>query len=603
MGLLQLSLELLKLVLCHLDTKEIVGLAQCDKKLYKVLMDILFASEFIAAIAMVAGCRKGNHDTIRLAVARGASLDLLLVPATQRMKNQQQKPRPPVRRRPLVLALGADQPKTFRYLIELGANVRSFGLTRQLYAIATLKPQYFKIFLEVGLDKQDRSWSGAVGGALLKAAERHSGLDDFQLLLDLGADPNFLVYHPGSDVITPFCAAIAYRMDDAVRLMVKYGADLRGPRARDEKLMSLVNPKYVPMFMAVQNLATTGSSEMLEVLLEFGVNINTIYKVPHQYLNQRGLASGLNTTYCIGPLCVYLDSFNLWDGKDREGDNCAMKGLKYLLSLGILSEDNENIEFDIATDADNEQKVEAVLTLTILLSKWTVEGLADDNFNQIVLAVAELGVSPTRLKSCLASIPWLLAVNEVALERWKGVLGQLLQSYPAKVINQLLYDFLLSLGETMRNPGFSTQSQNLVEVTWRTLEQLDFSNKIPRGAQVTVEAFLSAGADINARCQSHFLENRHAKDRPSALYELCTDSWDLSRDIKLMSWEIFPTIHRRMNTRRLRYVEYLLEKGADPSVVVCGTTATQRMLAACQQLEDDEQKVLVMNLVKTLHQA
>lgn len=187
---------------------------------------------------------------------------------------------------------------------------------------------------------------------------------------------------------SPLSAAIELGKADIVNMLIENGASINGivkrrpidstaiqhyyPSERKNKRTQIEyrRPLDMPIFAAAKHMATRGSTEMLDLCLQHGADINTRSPASRRY-NSR--VDHFTTT----PLMTYLEcipSFPVQTGLD------PVAGIKYFISNGAEVQRNEAVDrwYFGQTTWLNVSSLDQCVPLSmveVLLYKWNLEKL------------------------------------------------------------------------------------------------------------------------------------------------------------------------------------------------------------------------------------
>lgn len=315
MGIALLPQELLDNILVYLPTEGKSRLSRCNKHLHARLQHALYASNETRDQALKWACEKGLINVISIAVSYGASVDTVSI-ATRRGT---------FKAFTLQIAASHRQVDTFCYLIREGArlddaHVSRFGktvLVRNLCRPGGSNTKMMRHFLEAGLasslskDLLTRLLmsvleSSSPESMQVSGIEPGAFLDSVRILLDAGANPNFVHYDVKLEIFSsPLSVALRSHRPDLFRFLIERGADVNGV-THPSHLNPYCLPLQVPACAAAFIMAEPGEdTSLLQLCLDCGANINI--HVP--YIRPQD-----NTLCFATPLLLFVENISDWGG-------------------------------------------------------------------------------------------------------------------------------------------------------------------------------------------------------------------------------------------------------------------------------------------------
>lgn len=321
--------ELFEPILVDLSLLDVARLNQSSKPLNKSLDSYLLRLPTAKSRLMRWGCQNGERWAIVKALAHGADITLVEVG--------------PIVSSTICLAARRHQYETIEFLLELGAQINPSGVDhRQERALRKRlfeprNPKLLRLCLELGAGDQIPNLQDGLDGALLRCVRLGLDPEISRQWLGLGANPMHLT-GKNDDPQSPFSMAVLSGSLPLTRALLPPNANLGIPD--DTSLFELPRYAYadlhpwhsVPILAAARSMATTGTTDMMEALLNMGGDINLSVKC---HLAAFGVSG--HDPHPINPLLTYVMSL------DMEKDPGAMKvtpaqGLEYLLEKGAKSD-------------------------------------------------------------------------------------------------------------------------------------------------------------------------------------------------------------------------------------------------------------------------
>ncbi|KAL4744421.1 hypothetical protein BDW72DRAFT_188571 [Aspergillus terricola var. indicus] len=513
-------------------------------------------------------CRTGQAQLIRrLVVVRGAPRSTVLIDGALLLT--------------LDIAAARGHLEAFRMLLNLGARVdvpdqarrNHRQLIKHISSAATSGP-LLRLFFEAGLDAQLRPAhhpSLILGHSLrwvARTPRKSPPLSQVELLLDHGAgtfanEPYESYRYYFFTPLTKFMYHRDYNPIPVLNLLVSAGVTLRGP----EIAAPVVRPTHSPIFVAVEVMATTGDTALLEWCLQNGASINQQVPILDRELYGVYYYSNPALFYidCIKP-CNFTEKVaaEIKDlSLERKVSN-PMEGLMYLMERGAL--------IDPARDAhDQERRYRTGTDYTNKPTPWCIERLlrhcglgqfqTKPTFRSTVeyllrcsIGRGDIAEMIVRCEKALRPhyVPWTFleqyeAQSEQTIESWSDLL-------------QLVDNLLVA----EKRPEF-TPTRLLADYITCKAQRLDALHEI---GQMTIDHLLASGADINAPVAGE-------ADGTTPLHQLCREYNAHGR--QLLAPE--RTHQRSVSTDMQQFVRHLLSKGADPSRTAQGYTPKELLVA------------------------
>ena len=535
-----LPYELRQDVLIHLDLADIACLSRCSRHLQDQLQPVLFNTETNRNRAIKWACRNGSIPVIDRALSYGASVSAISMPRKHRSRRNPTaaSPQDPsARSLTLYLAAKHGQVGAFQHLIALGATVvdgvdpltlRSF--VDHLYR--PVKADLLEPFLKAGLASklpQETRNEALLAVLTCPTSPEKSILDFARMLLNSGADPNYVRSRRSKGSMSPLSATLITHRLKIFHLLLERGADINGvPHPPQHPPTCL--PLHVPICAAAHSMVKYGT-HLVQLCLDHGANINAwVYiweRIGREYKWENGC--GVSTTT---PLLLYLNAaLALGD----EGRFVDMGNLQYLFNNGAIH------EMSIDNDGwDNEFMRGRYLCrrtptpVEVILDNLTIRCISRPPFLSAIKLCIQHGALRVYTGETLAKYDY------------PGI-----HSNPDPAILPAWQDMLSMI---TAHPDYR---QDLDHILWTYLEKNCIRikpGKLSDLTRATVASLLAAGADINAR---------EMPKGPTILHALCKNYrgyWGfLDRDC-------------------VEFVRFLVEEcHADPRADYFGTPADKLM--------------------------
>lgn len=363
-----LPTELLNLIIGFLDDSELANLLSCNKLLQRRIEPELYGTGFARNRAMRWGCRKGNLDSIRLALYYGACISTIenLTSSQTDLCESEGSFSKASKVSTLCLAAKNGKPEVFRALIRRGARIDDpeiapNTLKRLIKSLSAprLWP-LLRLFLEARLGNQVPRNVQSQHNVLSVIPLIRSGAPPalMSLMIEQGANPNEIQYHSCHVLICPLSLAIMRNETSLVSFLISKGANIAGVYSSRPR----PKPWHIPVLAAAATMSQNGP-EMVALCLAHGADINheaPVLRGPYQY-------------YYTTPLFAYLDSIKSWDADPVLS---PVEGLKFLLESGASAGPSGFI----GQRRLWYRPVKTPSSIEFLLEKWGVQQLTNTRF-------------------------------------------------------------------------------------------------------------------------------------------------------------------------------------------------------------------------------
>lgn len=281
-----LPVELLHNVLSTLSIIEISKLQQCSKPLNHTLDSYLFSLPDAVNKVMQWGCVHGEKWAIEKALSHGADISVVDIART----NTNTPDSAYIQTSTLCLAARRYNYKAFQFLLDSGARLdasgiddsQSFGLRQRLFD--PRKPRLLKQCVDHGVIDQITSFQTGIDEAHYLSVNFGCDLDTCQTWLDLGVDPANVVGKTEENRTSTSALALAI-LSRLVPLVQMLLSRIRSSRVRTRRILYAANGteyrptspwEAVPILAAARFMGIQGETDMLDILLEAGGDINFI---------------------------------------------------------------------------------------------------------------------------------------------------------------------------------------------------------------------------------------------------------------------------------------------------------------------------------------
>ncbi|RDW76307.1 uncharacterized protein DSM5745_06299 [Aspergillus mulundensis] len=566
--LASLPQELLDEITALLRPGDLARLMAVNHQLFLRIEPLVYSLPDAANQAMFWACRTGQaHFIQRLVLVHGAPVSTVLVHGAPLLT--------------LDIAAARGHLEAFRLLLNLGARVDVPGQAKRNHRMlikhvscAATSRDLLRLFFEAGLDAQLRPAhhpSFILGKPLmwLVRTARQSPLEQVRLLLQRGAgvfanEPYEAYRHY---FLTPFTAAMYQRHYDPIPLLdllVSAGVSVRGP----EIAAPVARPTHVPIFVAVEAMATTGNTALVEWCLRNGANINQQVPLIDHEID--------NVYYYGNPALFYIERIRLWNftGKVAAGTNNLdieskvsnpLQGLMYLVERGAL--------IDPARDAhDGRPRTRTPTEYTNKPTPWCLERLLRNcgldcirttpTFRSTVEYLLRRSIHRGDVAELLVRCEYALRPGYEQWSKWSTPTGYKAQSEQTIESWRDLLQLVDSLLDEQRSE--STPTRLLAEYITCKAQRLDALHEI---GHLTIDHLLAHGADINAPAGE--------PDGATPLHQLCR-AYNAHGRTRSALWY---TRQTTVDTDMQELVRHLLSKGADPLRTAQGYTPRELLVA------------------------
>jgi hypothetical protein len=382
--------ELLDGVYENLKYVDRVSLLQCSKHLHRRLEPILYETKNVRDRAMYSACKRGNNETIRLAISYGADVSVIEWGAVGGFKILT-----------LQLAARNGNIETFSLLLELGAKINVLNPTELHHLMRRLSRRgneaLLRTFLKSELSKQinQRCRSNL---PLVSTILRKAPFEVVEMLLHEGADPNRFERH--KDARTPLSAAIMANSLPVFELLIQKGARMN---FQDEEHFDHRGPFHVPIFAAALAIAKQRNTAFMQRCLDMGVNINYDVDFDWSFPAEARRLEWLCDCWKITPILLYLITINSFapnPARLRPAD-----GVRYLLDRGA------EINVPDGDDPTSKFQRKTFSAVEIMLLKWRLKQLADPEFFALIRVLVEKGSGKSRTADILIQATKLNCLN------------------------------------------------------------------------------------------------------------------------------------------------------------------------------------------------
>ncbi|KAL6913575.1 hypothetical protein FSHL1_011250 [Fusarium sambucinum] len=353
--------EIMDIIFNQLTPSNVWSAQQSSKSIEHALDFHLLARRHAVDELMEWGCTQGSIEAINKAVSLGADPNLIEKPTKSGPFHSTS-----------TIALASNHPYLVNHLFRLGANLRLAYVYEDVHQEIFLqqKPQLLKsclnhctkdqfTSLQFNLDKSLHQQVTNITGSM--SSKRTAAMEKVKCWLELGANPMSFCLPPSTSLSTAILAfstsrhwnQVSLQIISLVKLLLSAKPDLNA-LAVHMNHKSITQLKYdegqaCPIVAATINMARTGSTDIMELLLEAGAKIDLPIQVE------------------FNPLVVYA----------KQSLDYNARGYDFLFSYGA----------NVLPDWYNEHH-----NLTPILELWNVWGgrrclLNDMNFNTIKLFI------------------------------------------------------------------------------------------------------------------------------------------------------------------------------------------------------------------------
>ncbi|RGP71695.1 ankyrin repeat-containing domain [Fusarium longipes] len=626
-----LPTEILDSILDELETVDIISLWKSNKLLSHRLNDRLFAHPIAINNTMRWACGHGDPDVIRAAISHGAHPSHVLIPPNQRAfglarDSHPRVPKTPYKASTLYIAITHDHENALDVLLEMGARIEKLSARQRDSLSYHFRHAPHRSGMLRKLINADLAWFATdpfdAGRSIMRYIESGHHLDNLRSL-SRGQDLNLVLRETMLErsqyAICPLSAAIDTGRKDVVEMLLEEGADIHGSLecydpsrkgSKKQRLIKYYRPLHIPIFAAASYMASTGSSEMLDLCLQHGADIN-----------QKGPAliyhDTLGNHFISTPLTTYLE------GILKFPVNTQLKpidGIKYFLDRGALIQPPKSVEgeewpwFASGTwlDFQEGELCQPLSMVEVLLGKWHLEKLRTPQFLETVKYLVSQGSGVERAESIIRNFSLDSAVTNLPLPHnhpdhpnnvrvWWDVIHQLWDKLDEVHGHDYAWlDHSFNLGgkaKRLISAGIETQEQKdklLYETTINSyLYQPQHYGTLSR---LVIDRQIALGADINA-----FVGDKGE----TLLFYVCdqinnafikggTD--DIESDYR------HPEMTPIFQTKLQELVLSLINKGADPRMPVDDWTSYHVLKRDFKEARTNVQSYLV-DLIAAIEEA
>ncbi|CAG9991151.1 unnamed protein product [Clonostachys byssicola] len=403
--------EILDAILDHLVASDLVNLWKCSTQLSYRTLDALFRSPPACSRSMLIACKTGDVRLIRAALSHGADVDIITVDHSDTKLFEDPNHSnmiigPEVEElSTLVLTAKRKHNEAFIALLDIGANPGSLNKSQQKVLAKAVRRSSCEPMLRRLMDAESASSplltivNGEIN--LVALMRRGASLSLLEALIDKGGDPNSVTR--GADKTTlrsPLSQAIEMGSVPVFELLIGKGADVQGRlecfgkfHHKPDDPFIYRRPGHIPIFAAASRMARTGRCDMMDLCLGLGAEINMI--VP-AFLGNTFMSINLawGKFFAMTPLLFYLEEIQRWPvntGLDPQN------GIAYFIERGASVDLAEKIDVKGAWMEKSEiNPVAHVSAVEILLYKWDLRGLGEEQLFNTVHYLVELGSGATR---------------------------------------------------------------------------------------------------------------------------------------------------------------------------------------------------------------
>jgi len=414
--------ELLECVLDNLPTDAVINLWRTNKNMSNRINNHLFGHP--AALNHVKGwaCKKGDVDVLRAAIARDGEPNFVSGIESYRQVNSESHANnwPRFQLGPvstLRIVIKRNHAKALDALLEMGATFEVLGnkdririLNHLLKSISRKPPKMLEALTRAKLGH----WVLNTKGSIRSFGDFvHAGAP-VGILRSIVQNPNEMTLHTTS-YATPLSSAIDHGKSDIVNMLMEKGADINGV-VEEQPLQTTFyvqycknkmtrikyrRPCHVPIFAAAKYMARSGSTEMLDLCLHHGADINQ--KSPAMDWHWKRI-----NHFNITPLMAYLEAILDFSAK-TELDPIA--GIEYFTSHGAGIQRNESVDrwyFGTTTwlNVSSEDQCLPYSMVEVLLYKWGLAQLQEPQFQDTIKYLIAQGSGISRSDTIVLNLPF-----------------------------------------------------------------------------------------------------------------------------------------------------------------------------------------------------
>ncbi|CAJ2500241.1 Uu.00g030940.m01.CDS01 [Anthostomella pinea] len=489
---------------------------------------------------MFSGCLEGNIDTIRLAVDYGASESIILLGRVLRYFWNKALPK-------------SNDVPTFKFLLELGTRVDDPDVhLKQLKVLMECLCKrhnwaLLSLFLHAGLGSQVMQRSKKeLPIALISLIKQEAPLRLVGLLIDHGADLNYVQSGTKSSTVTPLSTSIMVDSKTNFEYLLGRGANIHGQDLSHPSKVAT----HIPIFAAAR-VAIERGPKWINLRLVKRADINHCTPILEKrrwgplwgswvHLGNWEDPSPLEY-YNRTPLFVYLDSINTWEPNQIPS---PVKALNYLSSKGALL---RHLEVPGAVQGGF-KRLERSET-EMLLRKWGASSLASPEFFTCNQWLLEHGAGGPRMGTLYRrGIPSLPVARS---DGWARFLRLYLGGPDSDPRERSARNRLLGSEIECRERKF-------VQDIWQ-------NGSVPESTTLTIDCLIASGANINSDSNLEIF------------IRLCE---------KHCSEAFSRTYNERFQERRFSFIGFLVTKGADP--MMKGGPAQKSALQMLEELKNSK---------------
>jgi hypothetical protein len=220
----------------------------------------------------------------------------------------------------LVLSAQHYHKEAFHTLLRLGATVRGMTMKdRSILLSRLLKPKGWGIMEKILEQDLFTEIIQPLDALVIDFIARGAPTWIIRSMLDRGADPNTVVIKRGVTIRTPLSAAIERGSVEVAELLFERGASLNGVedggRLWHRGMVIRQTYKHIPVFAAAGHMARTGSTDMMDLVLRRGADINHEAPVGVRRAIRHGVINKVKKT----PVLAYVEALLELPGKALNG--------------------------------------------------------------------------------------------------------------------------------------------------------------------------------------------------------------------------------------------------------------------------------------------
>ncbi|KAL4989665.1 hypothetical protein BDW68DRAFT_156334 [Aspergillus falconensis] len=361
-----------------------------------------------------------------------------------------------------------------------------------------------------------------------------------------------------------------------------HGSDLESP---------VQKPTHIPVFVAVEHMALTGITTLLDWCLYHGANLNHGAAVEDRDIHWTAHHATVGYYHYATPALCYVNSISSWEHCEKKEKTCdspyvdedcgQRTGLKLQNPLqGLINLPDRGAQIESASGYNEERRKKRQVyanktppwCLEHLVQRWGLAKLQEcSNYSMVVEYLLHCSVQRGDIAEMLARCQFALRVSyhprahpprynahsEETARNWVGFVDKYLLQKHQLNPTRLLAEYIVCKGRRLG-----------------ALQDI---------GRATVDHLLAVGADINAR----------VGDGSTPLHQHCREYNVLERDEQ----PVWFTRQITVKGDRLDFVRYLLSKGADASLTAQGSTARDPLLAnVCEDRNSSRVYVLAQIL-------